>query len=69
MPMIRPCGQRLEALLRVHEEAIPFLENPPPGAQAGFGAPALAGADIPKDAGDWQAKAGTPNPPVRSPVG
>jgi eukaryotic-like serine/threonine-protein kinase len=24
---------RLEALLRVHEEAIPFLETPPPGAQ------------------------------------
>src|SRR5438094_9685900 len=24
---------RLAALLRVHEEAIPFLENPPPGAQ------------------------------------
>jgi eukaryotic-like serine/threonine-protein kinase len=26
--------QRLEDLLRVHEEAIPFLESPPPGAQA-----------------------------------
>src|SRR5437763_15277138 len=25
--------QRVEALLRVHEEAIPFLENSPPGAQ------------------------------------
>jgi serine/threonine protein kinase len=25
--------QRLEALLRVHDEAIPFLENPAPGAQ------------------------------------
>src|SRR5256885_15780264 len=25
---------RVEALLRVHDEAIPFLESPPPGAQA-----------------------------------
>src|SRR5260370_1283491 len=26
---------RLESLLRVHEAAIPFLENPAPGAQGG----------------------------------
>src|SRR5882724_6827705 len=56
---------RLEALLRVHEQAITFLENKPSGAQGGFGVPALAGADVPKDAGDSPAKAGTPNPAMR----
>ena len=33
---------RLEALLRVHEEAIPFLETPPPGAQD-----SAMGAEVP----------------------
>src|SRR5216684_5252517 len=49
---------RVEALLRVHDEAIPFLENPMPGAQAppmraeGSGATLRISAPLAEKAGD-----------------
>src|SRR5258708_28304491 len=49
---------RVEALLRVHDEAIPFLENPMPGAQAppmmaeGPDATLLVSAPLAENAGD-----------------